>query len=222
MWTYNYSNYEPELYHHGIKGMKWGVRRYQNEDGSLTKKGIKRYGYDLDVSNDKSMRNVTRIAKGEARRKYENAKMNNTDRATVNKYRKEYKDAKKKEKLAKRYDKGKELSKRGDSVYRNNSKVAVATLANVAGQKVLINGLNNSIGNLKAQGKFTPAHDRGIQKVALYGTTAMNAATLGYAIKKGRENNYLRSYHNIHYSGHGNVNYFGGKNYNKRVAESKK
>lgn len=32
-----------ELYHHGIKGMKWGVRRYQNPDGSLTDEGRKRY-----------------------------------------------------------------------------------------------------------------------------------------------------------------------------------
>lgn len=31
-----------ELYHHGIKGMKWGVRRYQNEDGTLTEAGKKR------------------------------------------------------------------------------------------------------------------------------------------------------------------------------------
>lgn len=34
-----------ELYHHGILGQKWGVRRYQNADGSLTSKGRKHYGY---------------------------------------------------------------------------------------------------------------------------------------------------------------------------------
>ena len=36
-----------ELYHHGILGQKWGIRRFQNEDGSLTPEGEKRYSESL-------------------------------------------------------------------------------------------------------------------------------------------------------------------------------
>lgn len=38
-------SYEYELYHHGIKGQRWGIRRFQKKDGSLTSAGKKRY-YD--------------------------------------------------------------------------------------------------------------------------------------------------------------------------------
>ena len=36
-----------ELYHHGVKGQRWGIRRYQNKDGSLTALGQKRYAKEL-------------------------------------------------------------------------------------------------------------------------------------------------------------------------------
>ena len=39
-----------ELYHSGIKGQKWGIRRYQNEDGTLTEAGKARYGIDSSKS----------------------------------------------------------------------------------------------------------------------------------------------------------------------------
>lgn len=42
--TYYQIIYSDELYHHGIKGQKWGIRRYQNEDGTLTPDGRRRYG----------------------------------------------------------------------------------------------------------------------------------------------------------------------------------
>lgn len=38
---------ENELMHWGIKGMKWGIRRYQNKDGSLTTAGRKRYAQEM-------------------------------------------------------------------------------------------------------------------------------------------------------------------------------
>ena len=46
---------EYELYHWGIKGQKWGVRRYQNEDGTLTESGRARYNSDLTEKDPKKM-----------------------------------------------------------------------------------------------------------------------------------------------------------------------
>ena len=47
-----------EIYHHGIIGQKWGVRRYQNPDGSLTPAGEARY-----LGNKKAERNVNKLQK---------------------------------------------------------------------------------------------------------------------------------------------------------------
>ena len=59
---------EEELQHHGIKGQKWGVRRYQNEDGSLTNAGKKRYGtqenFEKQYPIDKKKSDINSINSG--------------------------------------------------------------------------------------------------------------------------------------------------------------
>lgn len=73
--------YSSELYHHGIKNQKWGVRRFQYEDGSLTPAGRDHYGYESErkfkvakaaenssirSSNSSNIKNVPSSKKGTA------------------------------------------------------------------------------------------------------------------------------------------------------------
>jgi hypothetical protein len=57
-----------EIYHHGIKGMRWGVRRYQNSDGTLTPAGKKRYDRDVRENNAKKKDNRINIDGPDAKR----------------------------------------------------------------------------------------------------------------------------------------------------------
>lgn len=53
-----------ELKHYGIKGMKWGVRRFQNKDGSLTADGRKRYGSEDLKSMQKQVNQGKNVVDG--------------------------------------------------------------------------------------------------------------------------------------------------------------
>lgn len=71
-YLYGINNPYVALYHHGILGQKWGVRRYQNYDGTYTQKGLARYNKSKDAyekakaSGDKS---AAKIAKKQMKAK---------------------------------------------------------------------------------------------------------------------------------------------------------
>ena len=99
--------YSDELSHHGILGQRWGIRRYQRKDGSLTPAGLKRYG---SVSNF----NKVQRAEAKAKKEAEKAKYRARTEAEIAKINKKYKinkpDAKKEETKAKEETKEKEKS----------------------------------------------------------------------------------------------------------------
>jgi hypothetical protein len=104
--------YPNELYHHGIKGQKWGVRRFQNPDGTLTAAGKKRYlAYGREGHWDK--REAKEYEKN-TRREYEQRKADAAKAAYL------YKDAARREFAAKAaYEKDSKRGTEKDNIYSN-------------------------------------------------------------------------------------------------------
>lgn len=78
-----------ELYHHGVKGMKWGVRKYQNSDGTLTDNGKNRVSKEYRKYLNKAHKDLN---KGYSKRYYKayNKAANDMNNGLIDRYNKEY------------------------------------------------------------------------------------------------------------------------------------
>ena len=181
--------YEQYLQHHGILGQKWGVRRYQNKDGTLTSAG-KRHEKILDAkSGVKSARSEKNAANKDYKTTLSKAKKarGSWDEAankakTLDKKTSSYNTAKKNLKQTKLKMEEEAAAEKGSTVKKERAKKAVKVGAAVAGTALAAYGTYKASQYIK-QKAADKAVDRGWNAAhrALdgFGNMALNAATAG-------------------------------------------
>lgn len=119
------------LAHHGIKGQKWGVRRYQNQDGTLTPEGMRRYdiagnllgGNNKHVTNADSYNLLRDTSYGMMKKDYKHGIKQGGNRREL---RKDYKIAKKSVDAQMRKVYGNEMADAADKKYRRDKAASIA------------------------------------------------------------------------------------------------
>ena len=146
-----------ELCHHGILGQKWGVRRFQNYDGSYTRRGLEHYGRTKD--SYETVKTIRKAIKRATKRGEKSIKLRDEDgrEATLNiiNPKRTLKAAKQREKEAKvamnknyeqlkkdyKADQGKDLYRSGHTITNNKNTIstmaAFTALASYASYKLL-------------------------------------------------------------------------------------
>lgn len=162
-----------ELYHYGVKGMKWGVRRYQNYDGSYAQKGLERFRKS-EAKYDKAKSEYDSAKSSGDKRGAKSAKSDM--RSAKREMNRNYKQLK----LDKRADEGKELYKQGMTITENNQKRRYAEIAAYLGGTVAANAVARATNNYN-------------MGVATLMTTA--AVEAGYDIVMQNRNKKLRAYY---------------------------
>lgn len=119
------ANHSDELMHHGTKGMRWGIRRYQNPDGSLTPAGVKRY---QNPDGTLTKKGEKFYAKETARLKAETAKVKEAEKVAATAKRTQAK-------FTKLADKQKKLDERKKALNGDQEETATDKLKNKLKEK---------------------------------------------------------------------------------------
>lgn len=178
--------YSDELYHHGILGQKWGVRRYQNYDGSYTRAGMKRYNKAKE-NYDKSKARYDAAKKSGDKTEIVNARMQlKKDKRQLNK---DYAHLKQ-DKMA---DQGKDLYSRGKTITSNN---ATTSILRTIGTLSLAALVAQKTGKLRPEdyGISTDAKQAVNKVLLVVGPTTLAAAGVKSAID-ANQNAKLRAYY---------------------------
>ena len=171
-----------ELTHWGIKGQKWGVRRYQNDDGSYTPAGRERYY--------------------QSKENYRTLKKSGASETDIAKAKRQMKSDKDLYKRAKRADKGRSLYEKGKTITTNEEKIASRKRAARAVTTVAGLTLAAAASN-QGQQYLSKAVKVGKLKVPMWqavATASAGAAVLARAgiiapnVHNSRQNEKMRSY----------------------------
>ena len=175
-----------ELYHHGIKGQKWGIRRFQNYDGTYTKKGLARY----EKADDKyqKAKQKQNAAKERLRSSVDNPRANMLDLKARHNFAKRDANAAKRErnkaykqlKNDYRADKGKEAYASGRTISGNKKRAAAVMAGWYIGEYATYSLYSSG----KLSGGATMNINRGIRAA-----TALGLGAIAY------DNRKLRAYY---------------------------
>lgn len=177
MWEYNYGPSSDELYHYGIKGMKWGVRKFRKSGGSYTKKGLNVFDREMknyETANQK-VKSLKKTGDKDSRLAAKGER-----RAAKDKLNQAYKQVKRDY----RADKGKRLYENGKTITGNMRRNMLAQAGIVVGSCVVNKMIKSSTGNARVANIATSTIN--------IGATAVNAMI---AAKTTIENRNLRAYY---------------------------
>ena len=190
--------YENYLAHYGVKGMRWGVRRYRNYDGSYTKKGLKYFDesskkYDEANQMYKSAKQWHKESKKNGHTYLHNYETGETQKVYVTKdvvkqakqarkaakqqMKADYKQVKKDYKA----DKGKALYQSGKTIGSNND--LISKIGSV------------SAGAILASKYLSDSGYGDLAKYSFYAGAGLAAVSGILGVKAGVENNQLRAYY---------------------------